>query len=132
MSEGPAGRGRGRRNRHPEPDMAWMQGMLQAMQDQAAATNNLVRHITQNQNQQNYQNSPVQPAYEDLNRNFFKFHKLNPPVFNGGTDPMVAQYWLETIEKILPVVTCSEEEKVTYAAHVLKQESDHGRVQRLT
>ena len=127
MSEGPARRGRPRRNpqQEPEPDVAWMQGMLQAMQDQAAATNNLVTHITQNQNQQNYQNPPVQPAYEDLNRNFFKFHKLNPPVFNSGTDPMAAQYWLETIEKIFTVVTCSEEEKVTFAAHVLKQESDH-------
>ena len=90
--------------------------MLQALQDQANVTQNLVQHLTQN--------APQQAAPEEQNRTFFKFHKMNPPVYNGEANPMAAQYWLETMEKIFSVVTCSEEEKVIYATHMLQEEAD--------
>ena len=37
---------------------------------------------------------------------------------------MASQYWLETMEKIFSVVTCTEEEKVIYATHMLQEEAD--------
>ena len=46
MSRGP-GR-RTNRNVDDGNDNAWVQGMLQALQDQANVTQNLVQHLTQN------------------------------------------------------------------------------------
>ena len=49
---------------------------------------------------------------------------MNLPTYNGEANPMASQYWLETMDKIFSVVTCSKEEKVIYATHMLLEEAD--------
>ena len=118
MSRGPERRTN--QNVNDGSDNAWVQGMLQALQDQANVTHNLVQHLTQNAPQQA---APVQQPQEQ-NRTFFRFHKMNLPIYKGEANPMAAQYWLETMEKIFSFVACSKEEKVIYATHMLQEEAD--------
>ena len=38
---------------------------------------------------------------------FGKFHKQNPPTFNGEPDPMVVENWLLKMEKLLKALECT-------------------------
>ncbi|KAF7134853.1 hypothetical protein RHSIM_Rhsim08G0139100 [Rhododendron simsii] len=47
------------------------------------------------------------------------FQKLKPLVFHRGIDPIKANEWLESVEKIFQVMTCMDREKVALAAYNL-------------
>lgn len=47
------------------------------------------------------------------------FQKLKPLTFPGGLDPVKANEWLESIEKIAQVMQCEGREKVALAAYNL-------------
>ncbi|KAG5523801.1 hypothetical protein RHGRI_030706 [Rhododendron griersonianum] len=47
------------------------------------------------------------------------FQKLKPLMFHGGIDPVKANEWLESIEKIFQVMPCTDREKVSLAAYNL-------------
>ncbi|KAF7120320.1 hypothetical protein RHSIM_Rhsim13G0139600 [Rhododendron simsii] len=47
------------------------------------------------------------------------FQKLKPLNFHGGIDPAKANEWLESIEKIFQVMTCTDRKKVALAAYNL-------------
>ncbi|XP_050889269.1 uncharacterized protein LOC127094484 [Lathyrus oleraceus] len=47
---------------------------------------------------------------------------MNPSEFQGGLNPVKAQKWVTSMERIffLQVVHCSEENKVVFASHMMK------------
>lgn len=45
---------------------------------------------------------------------------MNPPEYLDGVDPVVAHDWLVGIERVFQTVPCNEEEKVTFAAQMMK------------
>ncbi|XP_075663221.1 uncharacterized protein LOC142632761 [Castanea sativa] len=49
-----------------------------------------------------------------------EFKRLSPPTFKGTTEPMEAEKWIIEMEKVFKVLECSEGEKVTYAAYMLR------------
>ncbi|MCI22342.1 GRAS family transcription factor, partial [Trifolium medium] len=51
--------------------------------------------------------------------------KHKPPTFTGGYNPEGAVNWLEEVEIIFEAMGCSEENKVTLGAYVLREEANH-------
>ncbi|XP_057953808.1 uncharacterized protein LOC131148089 [Malania oleifera] len=47
---------------------------------------------------------------------------MNPPSFLGGANPIVAENWVQEIEKILALLRCTDEQKVLYATFKLTEE----------
>jgi hypothetical protein len=71
----------------------------------------------QQQQQQQHQQAPLHPPPspvppQDKHREFMS-HK--PPTFASSTDPLHADDWLKSIEKMLNIAQCSDREKVLYA-----------------
>jgi hypothetical protein len=56
--------------------------------------------------------SPPPPA-RDRHREFMS-HK--PPSFSHSSDPLQADDWIKTVEKMLNIVQCTKREKVLYAS----------------
>ncbi|XP_035546584.1 uncharacterized protein LOC118348632 [Juglans regia] len=48
-----------------------------------------------------------------------QFNRMHPPLFDGRGDPTLAEDWIQDIEEILRVLTCTEEQKVAYATFKL-------------
>ncbi|XP_073224486.1 uncharacterized protein [Cicer arietinum] len=105
-----------RRNLAPEDSMTppptsdpW-ERVMEAIQMQATTTHNLVQQMAMKRD--------VTP---NANRVlFYDFLKLQPPTFQDNHNPSEAQAWLYEIKKAFEVVCCTEEEKVAFAAHLLK------------
>ncbi|KAF7141115.1 hypothetical protein RHSIM_Rhsim06G0100400 [Rhododendron simsii] len=55
------------------------------------------------------------------------FQKLKPLTFQGGLDPVKANEWLESIEKIAQVMQCEAREKVVLALYNLTGEAQRWR-----
>ena len=49
--------------------------------------------------------------------------KRNPPVFEGTVDPVVAEEWVNMIEKIFEFVQIEDEEKVKCAVYMLRKDA---------
>jgi hypothetical protein len=43
----------------------------------------------------------------------------NPPTFSSSPDPLLADDWLKSVEKMLNIAQCSDREKVLYASGCL-------------
>ncbi|XP_004515682.1 uncharacterized protein [Cicer arietinum] len=104
-----------RRNLAPEDSMTppptaepW-EKVMEAIQMQATATHNLVQQMAMERD-----SAPI------ANRVFDDFLKLQPPSFQGCHNPSEAQAWLDEIKKAFEVVPFTEEQKVAFAAHLLK------------
>jgi len=54
-----------------------------------------------------------------------QFQKLNPPAFKGEADPIQAEEWLRRIEKILTVMECNENQKVSFTSFMFQGEAEH-------
>ncbi|XP_041009525.1 uncharacterized protein LOC121253605 [Juglans microcarpa x Juglans regia] len=52
-----------------------------------------------------------------------QFNRMHPPLFDGRGDPTLAEDWVQDIEEILRVLTCTEEQKVAYATFKLTGEA---------
>ncbi|MCI61369.1 hypothetical protein A2U01_0082626, partial [Trifolium medium] len=65
-----------------------------------------------------------QPGREDETR-LERFMKHKPPTFTGGYNPEGAVNWLEEVEIIFEAMGCSEENKVTLGAYMLREEANH-------
>ena len=50
---------------------------------------------------------------------------MNPPVFEGEVDPLQAKGWLLHIEKILDVMNCTKEQKVSFSSFMFQKEAKH-------
>ena len=51
---------------------------------------------------------------------FSDFCKANPPSFRGAYDPDAANEWIKEMEKIFSILICTEEQKVSFVAFMLK------------
>ncbi|XP_050914828.1 uncharacterized protein LOC127129747 [Lathyrus oleraceus] len=51
---------------------------------------------------------------------FREFFCMNPPEFHGGLNPVKAQEWITSMERIFQIVHCSEENKVVFTSHMMK------------
>ncbi|CAN6239657.1 unnamed protein product [Urochloa humidicola] len=98
----------------PQPQQA-MAGMEQFLQAQMALLQNLTNtvaglqaQINNGANQQN-QNHPPRDKHRE-----FMSHR--PPTFSQSPDPLQADDWLKTVEKMLDIAQCNDREKVLYAS----------------
>ena len=54
-----------------------------------------------------------------------QFQKMKPPVFEGEVDPLQAEAWLLQIEKILDVINCTVEHRVSFSSFMFQKEAEH-------
>jgi DNA polymerase III alpha subunit (gram-positive type) len=76
------------------------------------------QQLQQQQQQQQHQQAPLPPPPppvppRDKHQEFMS-HK--PPTFASSPDPLDADDWLKSMEKILIIAQCSDREKVLYAS----------------
>ena len=50
---------------------------------------------------------------------------MKPPVFEGEVDPSQAEAWLLQIKKILDVMNCTDEQKVSFSSFIFQKEAEH-------
>ena len=65
--------------------------------------------------------TPIPPVAE-VNREplFERFRKQHPPTFEGSTDPLVAEQWMDLIASILDFMGVVGNDRVTCASYMLK------------
>ncbi|XP_050914707.1 uncharacterized protein LOC127129596 [Lathyrus oleraceus] len=73
------------------------------------------------------QNSDSEPpsgsegvSQEATGGSFLDFFRMNPHEFHGGMNPVKAQEWITSMERIFQIVHCSEENKVVFSSHMMK------------
>ena len=49
-----------------------------------------------------------------------EFKRLSPPTFEGTTEPMEVEKWIIEMENVFRVLECFEDERVAYAAYMLR------------
>jgi len=54
-----------------------------------------------------------------------QFQKMKPPVFEGEVDPLQAEAWLLQIKKILDVMNCTDEQRVSFSSFMFQKEAEH-------
>ncbi|XP_050876512.1 uncharacterized protein LOC127080227 [Lathyrus oleraceus] len=57
---------------------------------------------------------------EAVGGSFRDFFRMNPPKFHGGLNPVKANEWITSMERIFQIVHCSEENKVVFDSHMIK------------
>ncbi|KAF7121000.1 hypothetical protein RHSIM_Rhsim13G0139200 [Rhododendron simsii] len=79
------------------------------------------------------ENPPPPPAPEPVINEVQvrDFQKLKPLIFHGGIDPIKANEWLDSIEKIFQVMTCTDRKKVALATYNLIEEENNKRIREL-
>lgn len=60
-----------------------------------------------------------------MNNTGSKFRRLNPPIFEGSVDPIAADQWLRTMERMIEVAKVAEEEKVTCVSFMLRGAAEY-------
>ncbi|KAL5549265.1 hypothetical protein UlMin_004496 [Ulmus minor] len=58
----------------------------------------------------------IEPLYE-------RFRKQHPPVFEGSSDPLVAEEWLRSIEDIFNFMRLNDHERVLCAIYMLRKDA---------
>nr|ADC55379.1 gag-pol polyprotein [Oryza brachyantha] len=91
--------------------LSWM---MQQMQQQQQQHQQLLQQLL-NQSQNNQQQQGPPPVQSKLP----EFLCVRPPTFSSTTNPMEASDWLHAIEKKLNLLQCTDQEKVSFAAHQL-------------
>ena len=87
-------------------------GMEQFLAAQTQLLTNMANTITNMQVQMNQAPPLPPPPARDRHREFMS-HK--PPTFSHSSDPLQADDWIKTVEKMLNIVQCTDREKVLYA-----------------
>ncbi|XP_038981535.1 uncharacterized protein LOC120110495 [Phoenix dactylifera] len=72
--------------------------------------------LLQQQQQIQLTAQPVQPMVSYYER----FRRLNPPMFDGGSDPLTAETWIREMEKMYQALEFPEEVKVRLAIPMLR------------
>ncbi|XP_058756737.1 uncharacterized protein LOC131629950 [Vicia villosa] len=120
MAENSGCRGRGRPKKNTEAPLEfnedWWKQMMRVMQEQTDVLANLVNCSVQ---------PPPPPPPENPNQFFFDIFQLNPLSFAGGDHPLEAQSWIRELNKIFKIVQCTDEQKVKFAAFMLKGAADY-------
>ena len=97
---------------------AGMEQFLAAQTQLLAGLTNTVAALQAQLNNNNNNNNQQQPPPRDRHREFMS-HK--PPTFSHSPDPLDADDWLKTVEKMLNITQCSDREKVLYASGRLEE-----------
>ena len=62
----------------------------------------------------------AEPRYEAV---YERFRKQQPPNFDGGSDPIEAEEWLQSLESILEYMRLGNEDRVSCASSLLKKDA---------
>ncbi|KAF5472185.1 hypothetical protein F2P56_008922 [Juglans regia] len=81
-----------------------------------AAAHQLIDDLTQNP-------SCCQHNFNEGGCTVEQFNRIHPPLFDGRGEPTLAEDWIQNIEEILWVLTCTDEQKVAYATFKLTGEA---------
>src|SRR5919108_6106559 len=101
------GRSRSSSSAPQQPQMdPTMQAFLEAQTQLLQTMNNNMANMQAQLNQ-----NPNQPQPQSKHREFMSHH---PPVFSHAADPLDAEDWLKTVQKMLVTSQCSDREKVLY------------------
>ncbi|CAN6381795.1 unnamed protein product [Urochloa humidicola] len=92
----------------PEPMAGNMEQFLQAQMALLQNLTNTVANLQDNQGANN-QNQPSRSKHQE-----FMSHR--PPTFSHSADPLQADDWLKTVNKMLDIAQCTDREKVLYAS----------------
>ena len=77
------------------------------------------------QNQENHgQPAPI-PIPIPTSRAEEAFRKHHPPTFNGLGDPIDAEKWIRSLDRIFDYMSCTNEEKLTCAQFQLIDDADY-------
>jgi hypothetical protein len=79
----------------------------------AAQTHLLTNMANTIANMQEEMNQAPPPPTRDRHREFISY---KPPSFSQSLDPLQADDWIKTVEKMLNIVQCIDREKVLYAS----------------
>ncbi|CAN6324087.1 unnamed protein product [Urochloa humidicola] len=96
----------------PEPMAGNMEQFLQAQMALLQTLTNTVANMQANQGANN-QNQPPRSKHQE-----FMSHR--PPTFSHSADPVQADDWLKTVNKMLDIAQCNDREKVLYASRRLE------------
>ena len=88
-------------------------GMEQFLAAQTQLLTNMGNTIANMQAQMNQAPPPPPPPTRDRHKEFMS-HK--PPTFSHSPDPLQADDWIKTVEKMLNIVQCTDRDKVLYAS----------------
>jgi hypothetical protein len=88
-------------------------GMEQFLTAQTQLLTQMANTIANMQAQMNQAPPPPPPPARDRHREFMS-HK--PPSFSHSSDPLEADDWIKTVEKMLNIAQCTDREKVLYAS----------------
>ena len=92
-----------------------MAQFLQALQEERQANNAAIRQLAQT-----LVNHPPQDGNGNGRSTLSEFMRTTPPIFTETTEPLDADDWIRTIEDLLALVKCTDDnEKVLYATHCL-------------
>jgi hypothetical protein len=91
--------------------------MEQFLAAQTQLLTNMTNTIANMQPQMNQTPPPPPPPARDRHREFMS-HK--PPSFSHSPDPLQADDWIKTVEKMLNIVQCTDREKILYASGKLE------------
>ncbi|KAI5012192.1 hypothetical protein ZWY2020_024326 [Hordeum vulgare] len=92
-----------------------MTQFLQALQEECHANNAAIRQLDQT-----LVNHPPQNGNGNSRATLSEFMRTMPPIFTETTEPLDAYDWIHTIEDVLALVKCTDDnEKVLYATHCL-------------
>ena len=86
--------------------------MQQFLEAQTQLLQNMANNMATMQAQMN-QHPPQNHPPRDKHREFMS-HK--PPIFTHTADPLEAEDWLKTVQKMLTIAQCNDREKVLYAS----------------
>ncbi|XP_077249920.1 uncharacterized protein LOC143889551 [Tasmannia lanceolata] len=124
--EAEARRGRGRprrerqaRNEQPTANAANARNNNAGNDAIATALAQLAQAMT-NMNQQRAPSAPLQNEGAILEQ----FIRQHPAAFSGTTDPLEAERWIHSIEKIFSVIDCTSQQRVRLATYRLAGDAD--------
>ena len=101
-----------------EDVLGTFRAMAMVVREQAITTTFMAQQMTNgNSNRNGY-------GHGDEYMRFTEFRKVNPPSFKGTYDPDVVDEWIKEMEKIFSIVTCNKEQKVSFAASMLKANAE--------
>ncbi|CAA2959115.1 Hypothetical predicted protein, partial [Olea europaea subsp. europaea] len=67
----------------------------------------------------------IVPNSRDRTAMIEQFRKMNPPSFEGSTDPLAVEDWLRELERIFKFIRCDDAERVTFSVFMLKKGASH-------
>ncbi|XP_077251803.1 uncharacterized protein LOC143891031 [Tasmannia lanceolata] len=116
------GRGRPRRERQARNEQPTANARNNNAGNDAIATAlaQLAQAMTANMNQQRAPSTPLQNEGATLEQ----FIRQRPAAFSGTTDPLEAERWIHSIEKIFSVIDCTSQQRVRLTTYRLDGDAD--------